>query len=97
MQIILINVLYEHGGIINTGKFAIAEDLTWINTIAANQYVNRGNRIMRPRIVGFYSPYYSPKKAKENIRPFKGMWEVDRYITIFPAMESYFIAAEKNT
>lgn len=48
-------------------------------------------------MVGFYSPYYSSFKVKENIKPFPGMNEVDKFMTIFPALENYFIAAEKNT
>ena len=36
-------------------------------------------------------------KAKEDIRPFEGMHEVDRYTAAFPSLEPYFIAADRGT
>jgi hypothetical protein len=75
------------------GDFAMAEDLKWISDIVRNPYVNRGNRDIKPQVVGFYVPYYSFEKAKENIRPFEGMHPVDKYRLIFPSLEDYFMAA----
>jgi hypothetical protein len=48
-------------------------------------------------VVGFYSLEYTLDKEKENIKPFPGMNEVDKYMSLFPSMEEYFIAADKNT
>jgi hypothetical protein len=48
-------------------------------------------------VVGFYSPYYSSEMAKENIKPFEGMNEVEKFMVVYPAMERYFIAADRNT
>jgi hypothetical protein len=47
--------------------------------------------------VGFYSLDYTSEKVKEKIKPFPGMHPVDKYMSLFPAMENYFIAAEKKT
>jgi hypothetical protein len=75
----------------------MTEDFSWINEIVRNKYVNRGTRGIKPQVVGFYSQDYSFDKIKENIKPFTGMNGVDKYVTLFPALEDYFIAAEKNT
>ncbi len=64
----------------------MSEDLSWLNNITNNPYVNRGNRVIKPQVFGFYSPDYSFEKEKENIKPFKGMEEVDKLITVFPAL-----------
>jgi hypothetical protein len=81
------------------GEFAMTmtEDFKWINDIVRNQYVNRGNRGIKPQVVGFYVPYYSFEKAMENIKPFEGMYPVDKYMLIFPSLEDYFIAAAPNS
>ena len=71
----------------------MTEDFKWINDIFRNKYVNRGNRGIKPQVVGFYAPYYSFEKAKENIKPFEGMHPVDKYMVIFPTLEHYFLAA----
>jgi hypothetical protein len=58
--------------------------------------VNRGNPDAKPQVVGFYSPFYSSDIKKEQKRLKAGMEEVDRYMVIFPAIESYFIAAKER-
>jgi hypothetical protein len=84
--IILLNVLNDNGGLITNAEFAMTEDLKWLRSITANPYVNRGNRGIKPQVVGFYSSDYSFAKEKENIKPFKGMEEVDKFTTLFPAL-----------
>ena len=75
----------------------MTQDLSWLSSIAANPYVNRGNRGIKPQVVGFYSFSFTAAKQKENIKPFKGMEEVDKYMNIFPTMEDYFVSAYKKT
>ncbi len=79
------------------GKCALAEGFEWVSKIAQNKYVNRANRGVRPQIVGFYSFDRTLDKVKEDIRPFEGMNEVDRYTAVFPSLEPYFIATDKGT
>jgi hypothetical protein len=50
----------------------------------------------KPQVVGFYSPLYSSEIKKEQKRLKAGMEEVDRYMVLFPAIESYFIAAKER-
>jgi hypothetical protein len=95
-QLILLNILNDNGGLTTTGEFAMTEDLSWIANIITNIYANHGNRGIKPQVVGFYSSDYSFEKHKEAIKPFDGMHDVDRYMTLFPALENYFIAAEKS-
>ncbi len=94
---ILLNILDEHGGVTTDGRNIIVEKFDWLRDITRNPYVNRGNRGFKPQIVGFYSIDRTDGKRKENLRPFKDMVEVDKYTTIFPSMEDYFIAALKGT
>jgi hypothetical protein len=94
---ILLNILNENGGIMTDGKCALAEGFGWVSDIARNRYVNRANRGVKPQIVGFYSLDHTLDKVKEDIRPFAGMNEVDRYTAAFPSLEPYFIAADKGT
>lgn len=79
------------------GQCIITEDFDWIRRIRYNPYVNRGNKGFRPQLVAFYAYDHTFDKVKENIKPFPGMNEVDRYMNIFPTLEEYFIAADKNT
>jgi hypothetical protein len=58
--------------------------------------VNRGDPDTKPQVVGFYSPFYSSEIKKEQKRLKAGMEEVDRYMVLFPAIESYFIAAKEK-
>jgi hypothetical protein len=58
--------------------------------------VNRGDHYAKPQVVGFYSPFYSSEIKKEQKRLKAGMEEVDRYMVIFPAIESYFVAAKEK-
>jgi hypothetical protein len=58
--------------------------------------VNRGNPDAKPQVVGFYSPLYSSEIKKEQKRLKQGMEEVDRYMVLFPSIESYFIAAKER-
>lgn len=51
----------------------MTEDLTWIEKIMTNPYVNRGNRGIKPQVVGFYSLDYSLEKTKEKLRPAAGL------------------------
>jgi hypothetical protein len=37
----------------------ITENFDWIRNIKSNPYVNKGNPRTEPKVVGFYSPYYS--------------------------------------
>jgi hypothetical protein len=94
---ILLNILNENGGIMTDGKCALVEGFGWVNDITRNIFVNRANRGVQPRIVGFYSMSHTLDKVKEDIRHFAGMNEVDRYTAAFPSLEPYFIAADKGT
>jgi hypothetical protein len=94
---ILLNILNENGGIMTDGKCALAEGFGWVSDIVRNSFVNRANRGIKPQIVGFYSPDHTLDKVKEDIRPFAGMNDVDRYTAAFPSLEPYFIAADKGT
>jgi hypothetical protein len=62
-----------------------------------NPHVNKGNRDAKPQIVGFYKTDYTLDKVKENIKPYLGMVEVDKYMSIFPTLENFFLAAKKGT
>ena len=95
-KLILLTILQENGGIVSSGEYAMTEDLAWVNTIASNPYVNRGNRGIRPQVVGFYSFDYSLEKTREKLKPSAGLEETDKYVTVFPALEDYFIAAQKD-
>jgi hypothetical protein len=64
----------------------ITEDFDWIRTIAKNIYVNRGNPGVKPRVVGFFSPFYSTKPLKEKKVPFPGMEKVERYMVLLPTI-----------
>lgn len=94
---ILLNILDEHGGVMTDGKNIIVENFNWLRNITKNPYVNRGNRGVKPQIVGFYSIDVTADKKKVNLKPFKGMHQVDRYVNLFPAMEDYFMAALPGT
>lgn len=61
-KIILLNVLYENGGVMTDGEFAMREDFSWIKSIATNPYANRGNLGIRAEIVGFFNPKTSIPK-----------------------------------
>lgn len=89
----MLNILYERGGVMTDGRSILVEKLDWLKDIMRNPYVSRGNRGVWPKVVGFYSANQTFEKKKENIMPFEGMNEVDRYVTLIPAMEEYFIAA----
>ncbi len=91
------NVLNENGGLFTNGEFAITQDLSWLRSIGVNPYVNRGNRDIRPQVVGFYSFDLTAAKQKENLKLLEGMEEVDKYMNIFPVMEDYFVSAYKRT
>jgi hypothetical protein len=93
---ILLNILEEHGGVMTDGKCIIVEKFDWLRDIMRNPYVNRGNRGIKPSVVGFYSFDHTLEKRKENLKNFAGMHEVDKYMNIFPSMEDYFIAAQKG-
>jgi hypothetical protein len=95
--LVLLNVLNENGGLFTNGEFAITQDLSWLRSIGANPYVNRGNRGAKPQVVGFYSFGLTAAKQKENLKPFAGMEEVDKFMNVFPVMEDYFVAAYKRT
>jgi hypothetical protein len=56
---ILLNILHEHGGIMTDGENILVEDLSWISQIMENPHVNRGNRNVKPQVVGFYSMDFS--------------------------------------
>jgi hypothetical protein len=90
---ILLNLLDEHGGVMIDGKCIVVEKFDWLRDIMRNPYVNRGNRGVKPQVVGFYEFYHTLSKKKENLKPFAGMQEVDKYMAIFPSMEDYYIAA----
>lgn len=75
------------------GKCIIVETFNWLQEIINNPYVNRGNRGIQPQVIGFYSIDHTLEKSKENLKPFEGMHEVDKYMAVFPSMESYFVAA----
>lgn len=96
-KLILLNILQENGGIVSSGEHAMTEDLSWIASIASNPYVNRGNRGIKPQVVGFYSFDYSLEKSKEKLKPSAGLEETDKFVTVFPALEDYFIAAQRDT
>ena len=55
------------------GKCVLVEKLDWLKDILKNPYVNRGNRGVKPRVVGFYSIEHTFEKSKENLKPFEGM------------------------
>lgn len=38
------------------GPFALTEDLGWIRKIVQNKFCNRGNRLIKPEMVGFFNP-----------------------------------------
>ena len=61
-KIIILNVLYENGGVMTDGEFAMREDFSWIKGIATNPYANRGNLGIRAEIVGFFNPKTSMPK-----------------------------------
>jgi hypothetical protein len=52
---ILLNILEEHGGVMTDGKCIMVEKLDWLRDIMRNPYVNRGNRGVKPQVLGFYS------------------------------------------
>jgi hypothetical protein len=68
------------------GQTAITENFNWIRQISKNMHVNRGNKGIKPQVVGFYALEYTLDKEKENIKPFPGMNEVDKYMSIFPSI-----------
>jgi predicted phosphodiesterase len=68
-----LNLLCDNGGVITSGDFALTEDLSWLKEISRNIYALRGNKGVKPQVAGFYSPYYSTKPKKENIKSFWGM------------------------
>ncbi len=79
------------------GQTVITENFSWIRQISQNLYVNRGTRGVKPQVVGFYASKFTLDKEKQNIKPFPGMHEVDKYMIMFPSIEEYFVAADKNT
>jgi hypothetical protein len=61
---ILLNILEEHGGVMTDGKCIVVEKFDWIRDIMRNPYVNRGNRGIKPKVVGFYSVDHTLEKRK---------------------------------
>jgi len=62
--LILLSVLYENGGIIIDDLLTITENFNWVKHINNSIYVNRGNQGVEPKVVGFYSPFYSSPAQK---------------------------------
>jgi hypothetical protein len=91
-RLILLSILYEKGGIIADNIVTLTENFDWIRQIKNNIYVSRGDPGAQPRVVGFYSLYYSSKAAKLKKMEFE-MEEVERYMILIPTVEDYFIAA----
>lgn len=63
----MLNILYERGGVTTDGRSILVEKLDWLKDIMKNPYVNRANRGVRPKVVGFYSANQTFEKKKENI------------------------------
>lgn len=66
-------ILYERGGLTLHHLVTVTENFNWIRTIRNNTYINRGNPGAQPRVVGFYSPFYSSTPEKQNKITFAGM------------------------
>lgn len=56
-------ILTERGGIMMDRELLLTEDLSWLDNIDSNPYVNRGSSLFSSEVVGFYDPRLSLAKV----------------------------------
>lgn len=63
-QIILLEVLQQHGGIILKSGSVVTEDFSWLDTIHMERICNSPKKAKKAEVFGFHSQRYSPQPAQ---------------------------------
>ncbi len=57
----------KYGGIIIGKEMLLTEELTWLENIQSNRYINRASIGAIPQYFGFYSPDLSSRRKRERL------------------------------
>jgi hypothetical protein len=89
VQIIMMEILLEKGGVVMEKNLILTQDFTWLERINENVYVNRARKDSKAQYFGFFNlnfgTFYS--KAEKDTR-----YETERYMITYPGLLGLFMA-----
>jgi hypothetical protein len=88
-KLIPLFLLREHGGVVMSSSFILAESLDWLKTIHKSIIVNRGNRNVKPQYFTFFLMNASPGWEKRNREV---DFEIEKLVYMYPSIADYFLA-----